>query len=63
MEFEIEQKNSYICLLIKRGCPLIRAEIIPKLPDPDNAGGGNKDHTKVIIGIFHILNPLFYLTI
>jgi len=38
----IEQKDTIFVSSINRGAPIERAEIIPKLPDPDNAGGGKE---------------------
>ncbi len=35
-----EQKSLIFVLLFDRGCPNKRAEIIPKSPDPGNAGVG-----------------------
>lgn len=55
----------YFCFFtVNRGALKQRAEIIPKKPDPDNAGGGiTKKHTFESGFVFlgkSFENPLFY---
>ena len=59
-KFEFEQKD-LIFVFQFTGVPIhiIRAEIIPRIPDPDNAGVGSIDHRKVIFGINLITIPFF----
>ncbi len=58
-----EQKSLIFVLLFDRGCPNKRAEIIPKSPDPGNAGVGKiKVHNYVVFSVYIFTNPLFYFT-
>jgi hypothetical protein len=40
--------SAYICIKIIGGALIKRAEIIPILPDPDNAGVGNENVQKQV---------------
>jgi len=56
-----EQKCTIFVLIFYRGCPSRRAEIIPKLPDPDNAGVGKKDPHFVVFWYISLQIPFFIL--
>ena len=55
-----EQNCPIFVFSFDRGCPNKRAEIIPKSPDPGNAGVGKKLHTLVVFLVYIFTNPLFY---
>lgn len=49
--------RSYLCLQIIRGALIIRAEIIPILPDPDNAGEGKMNKQSQLVNLIAEVVP------